>query len=189
MQKLNRQLLADVKQAFVPMPGGQTEPVAGASQLTAAAGAPMGGDPAAAGGMPPGDPAAMGGDPAAMGGDPMAGGMPPMDPAMMAPPAGQVVMSIPEFISVIQAMQGMAPAAPTEAAPAEAKAEKKPASGGKADIAGKLDQILAAVSGGAGAGAPPPMDPGMQGMPMDPSMMGGAMPAGGAPAPGGMPPM
>jgi len=88
---LDRKLLSkahdSIKQAFVPMPGGQGEPVAGASAMTAAIPA---GDPAAmAGGMPPGgDPAAMaggmppGGDPAAM-----AGGMPPppgMDPAAMA---------------------------------------------------------------------------------------------------------
>jgi len=110
MSKFDKNLLAkaraSVKQAFVPMPGGQGEPVAGASAMTAAipggdpaamgmppgapamGGAPM--DPAMAGGMPPGDPAAMGmppGDPAAMGmppGDPAAAGMPPgMDPAMM----------------------------------------------------------------------------------------------------------
>ena len=84
MTRLNRDLLSMVKKGFVPMPGGQTEPVAGASPMTAAMGAPMGG-----GGMPM-DPAMMGGDPAAMGGggmpmDPaaMGGGGMPMDPAAM----------------------------------------------------------------------------------------------------------
>ena len=84
MTRLNRDLLSMVKKGFVPMPGGQTEPVAGASPMTAAMGAPMGG-----GGMPM-DPAMMGGgggmpmDPSMMGGDPaaMGGGM-PMDPSMM----------------------------------------------------------------------------------------------------------
>jgi len=114
---LNKDMLAkaraSIKQAFVPMPGGQGEPVAGASQMTAAipgapqdpaaAGAPvdpntgMPMDPAMMGGAPAGmpmDPAAMGMppgapmDPAMAGGapiDPAAGGMPPMDPAMMDP--------------------------------------------------------------------------------------------------------
>lgn len=114
MATLDRDMLAkaraSIKQAFVPMPGGQSEPVAGASQLTAAipgapqdpaaaggapvdpnTGMPM--DPAMAGGMPPGAPVdlAMAGgmppgapvDPAMAGGDPAAAGMPPMDPAMM----------------------------------------------------------------------------------------------------------
>jgi len=63
MNKLDMNLLAAVqaglqKTAFVPMPGGQAEPVAGASAATAAMGAPMGsppgGAPPEAGGMPPG---------------------------------------------------------------------------------------------------------------------------------------
>jgi hypothetical protein len=105
METLNKNLLTAVqmgfnKQAFVPMPGGQTEPVAGASPMTAGMVAPLGGqaappgmdqmagpggmpqDPAAGGGMPPGGP--MPADPAMMGVDPMTGqpmGAPPMDPA------------------------------------------------------------------------------------------------------------
>jgi hypothetical protein len=98
VRTLDMELLKLVKQGFVPMPGGQTEPVAGASPMTAAMGAPMGDDPAAmggmpmnpaamgtGGGMPPMDPAAMGGgmpmDPAAMGAG--GGAPPPMDPAAM----------------------------------------------------------------------------------------------------------
>ena len=88
---LNLDLLEEVKQAFVPMPGGQAEPVAGAGMMTAAQVAPMGPPPGApmdpAMGGAPMDPAAMGMDPAAMGGAPMdpaaMGGMPPMDPAAM----------------------------------------------------------------------------------------------------------
>lgn len=60
MRVLDTKLLKLVKQGFVPQPGGQAEPVAGASQMTAGMAAPMG--------------------------DPSMGGM-PMDPSMM-PPAG-----------------------------------------------------------------------------------------------------
>lgn len=99
VKTLNLKLLEQVKEGFVPMPGGQTEPVAGASQMTAAMGSPMGGggappmDPSMMGGAgaPPMDPSMMGGgmpmDPSMMGG---AGAPPPMDPSMMggagAPP-------------------------------------------------------------------------------------------------------
>lgn len=103
METLDKSLLYAVqhgfeKQSFVPMPGGQAEPVAGASPMTAGMVAPLGGQAAppgmdqmagpggmpqdpAAGGMPPGG---MPADPAMMGIDPMTGqplGGPPMDPA------------------------------------------------------------------------------------------------------------
>lgn len=93
-----------IKEAVVPVQGGQIPPPAG----NVSPPMPPGGDPSMApppGGMPPGappgmppgmDPAMMGGmppgapmDPAMMGmppGDPMAGGGMPMDPAMMGPP-------------------------------------------------------------------------------------------------------
>jgi len=128
--KLQAVLDGFTKRAFVPMPGGAAEPVAGASPMTAGMAAPMGGDPAAAGGMPPVDPATgMPMDPAMAGGAPMdpamAGGMPmdpaamggemPMDPAMMdMDPAmmgggampGTVTMSIPELIQLIEVVKG-----------------------------------------------------------------------------------
>jgi hypothetical protein len=91
----NYDLLAEVKEAFIPMPGGQTqaggaEPVAGASQMTAAMGSPVGGSAGAA--LPAGG--AAGGQPAV---DPNTGmpvdpntGMPvdpgtglPIDPSTM----------------------------------------------------------------------------------------------------------
>ena len=143
METLDRSLLQIVKQGFVPMAGGGAEPVAGASDMTAAmAGPPMGGgaaggmpmDPAAAGGGMPMDPSMMGGapmDPSMMGAapptDPSMGGM-PADPAMMGgpPPAdpsmmgGGSVMSItvPEFIELIRVIRGDKPSA-EGGAPAE----------------------------------------------------------------------
>ena len=133
MDKLDRALLAEVKRAFVPQPGGATEPVAGASQMTAGMsapmGGPMGGDPAAMGGP-------MGGDPAAMGG----GALPPagLDPAMAgmmgggaAPEQGmtgssQLNLTVDDLIKLFKVFQrnsggGGAPAAPA-AAPAAASA-------------------------------------------------------------------
>jgi len=120
-----------VKRAFVPMPGGQAEPVAGASQMTAGMGAPMGapmggGDPAAGGA--PMDPAAMMGamppgvDPAMMGIDPMTGmpiGAPP--PGMEGeeapaepPPPPEPPFTLDDVRSVIkdeiaQALKGFSP--------------------------------------------------------------------------------
>ena len=67
------------KQAFVPMPGGQAEPVAGASPMTAGMTAPMG-SPPQQGGPAPGGPA-PGGPP--MGGPPMA---PQMGGGQTVPP-------------------------------------------------------------------------------------------------------
>lgn len=86
---------AELKQAFIQMPGGNKEAqMAPGGDPASMGGMPPEGDPAAMGGMPM-DPAMMGGDPAAMGGDPAAmdpaamGGM-PMDPAAMGamPPMG-----------------------------------------------------------------------------------------------------
>lgn len=70
------------KAAFVPMPGGQAEPVAGASPMTAALGAPMG---APGGAPPPGGPPPQAGGAPPMGG-PLPGGPPPQ--AGGAPPPG-----------------------------------------------------------------------------------------------------
>lgn len=156
-----------LKVAFVPMPGGQGEPVAGAGMMTAGvASGGMGGDPAAMppgdpgmmppgdpGMMPPGDPAAMppGGDPMAMpppGGDPMAGmppeGMPPEgDPGMMPPDDGGLVqLTGNQLINLIAALKD----GPTSKKPAS-----KEASGGSGgDVAAKLDRILAHIEGGMG---------------------------------------
>ena len=74
MNKLDRELLEQVKQAFVQM----GQPIAGQSDASMALANPMGsggaqGDTGTQG-MPPQDPAQGGGDPAA--------GQPPMDPAM-----------------------------------------------------------------------------------------------------------
>jgi hypothetical protein len=102
---LNQELLEEVqknfkKEAFVPMPGGGAEPVAGASVATAGMGAPMGmpagGDPnaaAAQGGMPA--PMPMGGDPAMMGmgpdGAPIGGPMMGPDGVPVDPMTGQPI--------------------------------------------------------------------------------------------------
>lgn len=127
MEKLDRKLLMQVKRAFVPQ-GGGAEPVAGASQMTAAMGAPVG--------SPPG-----GGDPNAMGGDPNAqpAPMPPsgMDPAMAgmvgggapgdpnAPkPQSTMTLTIDDLIKLLKVLgkqpgaEGGAPA-PAAAAPAQ----------------------------------------------------------------------
>ena len=124
---------AELKQAFVQMPGGmpQGDPSQGDP---AAGGAPM--DPAMAGGMPPGGDPSMGGapmDPSMMGGmpppgDPSMGGA-PMAPAMMAMMGGQPPMGVDP------ATAGMLPGMP--GAPADAGA------GG-------------AAAGAAGAGAAEP---------------------------------
>ena len=85
MEKLDRELLQQVKEAFVPMPKGAmpAPPVAGAGMMTQAQVSPMG---------PPPD-MGMGGGVPMGGGAPMAGGgIPPVDPAMMGaggmPPEG-----------------------------------------------------------------------------------------------------
>lgn len=161
MHKLNRELLAQVKAAFVPMPGGMSEPVAGASPMTAAMGAPMGldapVDPNSVAGTPTVDPAMMGGDPmAGMPADPnampadpnaapvdpnAAAGAPPVDPMAGMPPTGQIILTPTEFIQIIAAIKGEASAAaPAPGAPAEAKP--------KSGTAAKLDEILMHLKGG-----------------------------------------
>ena len=94
--RLDLNLLQEVKRAFVPMPGGQPPPMDPA-QMQGAGGMPPQGPPqgpmgGAPGGMPPGP---AGGMPP--GGAP--GGMPPMDPSMMGggqpggmPPGGDPSM-------------------------------------------------------------------------------------------------
>lgn len=154
MSKLNMALLREVKTAFVPQPGGQGEPVAGASPMTAAMGAPMGvpagGDPNA---MAGGDPNAM----AAGGGMPM---MPPagLDPAMAgmvggggAPGAegGQqmsgtsmINITINDLIKLFKVFQQSAqPQAGAAPAPAAAPASDQ-----------KLDQVLELLKGALGEG-------------------------------------
>jgi len=162
MQKLDHKLLDLVKNGFVPMPGGQGEPVSGASEMTAGlASGGMGMDPAAGGAVDPStgmpmDPAAGGGgempmDPAmmaAMGGG--GGGMPPMDPAMLAAmagggggggeggapaPGGTITLTVQELIQLFQAFgSGGKKKDPAQAGQAPA--------GQPADPNAKLDQIL-----------------------------------------------
>jgi len=164
------------KAAFVPMPGGQAEPVAGSGPMTAGMAAPMGGapmDPAAMGGAPM-DPAAMGGapiDPAAMGGA-------PIDPAMLQALAGggstgsTISMTIPEFIQLIQVIRGEGTANPdTAEKPKKTKSEGAQSAPAVDPIQGvnqKLDQILAMAGGGAQPPMPAPMGPpaGMAAPPM-----------------------
>jgi hypothetical protein len=74
------------KQAFVPMPGGQTEPVAGASMATAAMGAPMGAPQEAQ--PPQGTP--QGGQPPSPGGG--GGGLPPEIQEVLADPNVQQML-------------------------------------------------------------------------------------------------
>ena len=175
MQKLNQDLLNLVKRSFVPMPGGQAEPVAGAGQMTAGLasggiGAPPGAaaDPNAVDpntGMPAGgDPAAMGGDPAATGApaDPNAGGQ--MPPEMLAALSGTmpggtgggvapgspgtITLTVEQLIQLVQAFGGGAKKKP--AGDAGAGAGSAPAAGGAApDMSGisdKLDKILQAIN-------------------------------------------
>lgn len=145
MSKLNMQLLKLVKQGFVPQPGGQGEPVAGASQMTAGMGAPMG-DPAGGGGAPM-DPAAMG----EMGGMPM----PPagLDPAMAgmlggAMPGGEggaggpgtmINMTSEEFLKFLKQIMAIASsAAPQQQQPAQPQPDGNGA---------KLDELIGLIKG------------------------------------------
>lgn len=121
----------------------------------------MGGDPAAMGGAPV-DPSQMSGAPAdSGGGDPnAAGGIPPeiMDAltqaqgAGSAPAASQIQMTVPDLISLIQALQ----AGGTSKPKAKPAGDAGGASAGSSTDA-KLDQILQALGGNmmGGAGAPP----------------------------------
>lgn len=176
MEKLNRALLAEVKRAFVAMPGGNPGPVAGGGMLTQAQAAPMG-DPSAGGA--PMDPAAMGGDPSAMGGMPMdpsmmggapaggvpmdpsaGGGMPPADPSMgavdpnslagamvnSAPASGTITMTVQDLIAIIQSVQ--APAKGKSKPTVEGAAPAGAAPQGGDSSSAKLDQILQMLGGG-----------------------------------------
>jgi hypothetical protein len=178
--KLDRGLLETVKRGFVTMPAGADPsmgagPVAGGGMLTQAQAAPMGGtpqmdpammggDPAAMGGMPPdagaGMPPADAGagmppaDPAAAGGMPPdagAGAPPPDAGAGMPPPSGQIVMSVQDLITLIQAVQTGGAKVP-KAKPAGDAA----AGGGGGGSDAKLDQIISLLGGNmmSGAGTP-----------------------------------
>jgi hypothetical protein len=169
MEKLDRDLLSQVKRGFVQMPAeAGPGPVAGGGILTQAQAAPMGGDPsqqgAPAGGMPM-DPSMAGGAPI---GPNMAGGAPAADPSQMSgapadvgggggiPPelmaalsgagagggssTSQITMTVPDLIQLIQALQ----------AGGGSKPKSKPAgeSGGAAGGSdAKLDQILQILGG------------------------------------------
>ena len=134
------------KSGFVPMPGGQGEPVAGASPMTAALTAPMGG------GMPQGDPAGIPVDPATgmpidpatgLPADPAAAGL-PADPGIPPPPLepapaetvpadGMIQMPVSQLIELIQVLGSGKPVS------------DKPKA--QSDVGAKLDQILAYVAG------------------------------------------
>ena len=125
MSKLNMSLLQEVKQAFVPQPGGQTEPVAGAGPMTAAEGSPVGGAPAgdpnaapggAPGAMPPAPPPGV--DPAMAG---MLGGGAAPAPGPQMQGTSMINISINDLIKLFKVFQqGSAPAAAPAAAPAPA---------------------------------------------------------------------
>lgn len=117
MEKLDNNLLFAVqrgfqKSAFVPMPGGQTEPVAGASPMTAGMVAPMGGAAAPPGMEQMAGPGGMPQDPAMMGGGMPPGGM-PTDPAMMGvdPSTGMPMGGDPSMMGGDPSMMGGDPAA------------------------------------------------------------------------------
>lgn len=117
------------KQAFIQMPGGQSQDKQAQDPAAMGGMPPAGVDPAAMGGMPPTgmDPAAMGGmptpgmDPAAMGMDPsmmgldpsMAGGMPaPAAPVpgeqTAAPGSPMITISLDQLFEIIQKVLGLA---------------------------------------------------------------------------------
>lgn len=139
---LDRSLLQQVlsncgstKQAFVPMPGGQTEPVAGASAATAAMGAPMN---APQGAAPQGAPQA--GQPPSPGGG--GGEMPPEIQEVLADPNVQQMLQQAGFSidpatgSVIDPATGQ-PMPPDQLVPL-------------------LEQLMGGAQGG---GQPAPQDP------------------------------
>jgi len=148
MSKLDTKLLKLVKQGFVPQPGGQAEPVAGAGPMTAGMVAPMG-DPSM-GGMPmdpsmggmPVDPSMMpptGLDPAMAG---MLGGMPPADAA----PGGSgtmINMTSEEFLKFLKQIMSImsnnqAPAQPQAQAPVDNTTNAK------------LDELIGLMKGAIG---------------------------------------
>ena len=159
-------------------------PVAGGGMLTQAQASPMGGtppmDPSMGGGAPM-DPSMMGGDPNAGGGgagmdpsmmggaggapagDPSMGGGAPMDPSMMggdpsmgaaAAPQSQITMTVPDLISLIQAL-GVGGGAKPKTPKAESGAA--PAGGNTSGLESKIDQLtqMLAGLGGPGAGGAP----------------------------------
>ena len=170
--RLDRSLLEEVKKAFVSMPGGSDPsmgagPVAGGGMLTQAQASPMGG-------TPPMDPSMMGGapmDPSMGGGAPMdpsmmggaggmppdaSGGMPPPDAGAMPPPQSQITMSVPDLISLIQALS---PGGAKVKTPKTEGGGAAPAAGGGGNTSGleaKIDQLtqMLAGLGGPGGGAP-----------------------------------
>ena len=182
--RLDRSLLEEVKKAFVSMPGGSDPsmgagPVAGGGMLTQAQASPMGGtppmdpsmmggagggapmDPSMAGGGAPMDPSMMGGaggpPPDAGGGMPPAdaGAMPP-DASAMPPPQSQITMSVPDLISLIQAL---GPSGAKVKTPKTEGGGAAPAAGGGGNTSGleaKIDQLtqMLAGLGGPGGGAP-----------------------------------
>jgi hypothetical protein len=148
------------KKGFVPMPGGGTEPVAGASAATAAlAGGGMGGDPSQqpvdpATGAPidpntglPLDPAMAGGapvDPAMAGGapvDPAAAGAAPapegaaMDPSVAGMPSptpdGMIQMPVSQFITLLETLGA-----------AGKKGTAKPSGAGAAPAGGGMESMV-----------------------------------------------
>lgn len=144
---LLQQVLAgfgSTKSAFVPMPGGQTEPVAGASPATAALSAPLG---QPQGGAPQGAP--QGGQPPSPGGG--GGGMPPEIQEVLADPNVQQMLQQAGFAidpstgSVIDPTTGQ-PMPPDQLVPI-------------------LEQLM---SGQGGGGQPPPQEGG-QPPPQDPN--------------------
>jgi len=159
---LNYELLQEVqdgwnKSGFVPMPGGQTEPVAGASPMTAGMGAPVGGAPtggAPMGGAPPGAAPAPGGavDPALMQQltqnpdllqqlmqDPAMAQQMGLDPAMLE----QIISSMGGDAAMAGMVSpGMPPSPEEMAAPAP---EAPPPEVSTSELATKLDELKASV--------------------------------------------
>ena len=212
METLDYGLLRSVQQgfnhknAFVPMPGGQTEPVAGASQATAAMGSPMGAPQGGASqGGAPQDPQQPGG-----------GGLPPemaqilqdpqvqqvlqqnglsVDPAsgnVMDQQSGQMLPpdQVQQILQELMQQQGGGGApggegqTPQDSGGGGQASGQDPSQGAPQEqdpltaILGKLDEILAAIKGGApaaGGAAPAPEG-------------GAPAPEGGAPAAGGAAP-
>jgi len=187
MEKLNHDLLKQVKNAFVPMPGGAAEPVAGAGDMTAGLasggiGAAPGGDPNAGAvdpntGMPM-DPAMQGAAPV----DPNAGGaIPPELLAALsgtmpggtgggAAPGGPgtITLTVEQLIQLVQAFGNggkKKPAGDTGAGGASVGGAAPDMSG----ITDKLDKILQAINPPS-AGAP------MSGVPPQAGATPGAAP-------------
>ena len=152
-----RQLLRDVnagwdKQSFVPMPGGQQEPVAGASPATAAlaanpqgGGAPAGPDPALVQQLMQ-DPALL----QQLAQDPSMAEQMGLDPttieAAMQQAAGQ--MGDPAMLGMDPSTGGMLGAAPAGPPPEEggASAEAAPAAPAAAEGAGDIGEVMKAIT-------------------------------------------